>query len=488
MHAAPALASGTYTASPKPRVSKFLAAGVAVIGAGTLAVTPVSPVVDIQAQNHAVALTASANPTYSSDTGAVYRNLFNQTGANLTNIFQTIAADPFPIVRQLLANQWAYGEKVVNGFVGVPAAFNSWWTGANGQAMLQEAAAHFRAGEFGDGWDRLNRSFVYALNIGSPLYSAFWSQAPSERNPNGNMGIPEQMATNLQQVIKAVFDRNSIVNDITKNVLGPFLAMGFEFALLADAVTGAMREGDGKAVFTALVNAPGVMLNSFLNGYVNPECTGNACDQFPGLINATSAILSIFSTIPKAIAEALKPDPVPGAPWTPPAPAPEALNSTEAVLAASNVVTLDVEPAARNAAPATETATETESATETEPVAETAPGIETEPATEAPVETEPTTEAPVETEPTTEAPVETEPVAEAPAGTEPATEAPAETDETEAPAEDETAPVENDETEAPAEKETTEAPETGSDSGAAAKSGGSSKSAKSDRSSKRSAR
>ncbi|MGE2733463.1 hypothetical protein [Mycolicibacterium vaccae] len=478
MHAAPALASGTYSASPKPRVSKFLAAGVAVIGAGTLAVTPVSPVVDIQAQNHAIALTASANPTYGSDTGAVYRNLFNQSGANLSNIFQTIASDPFPVVRQLLANQWAYGEKVVNGFVGVPAAFNSWWNGANGQPLFQEAAAHFRAGEYADAWDRLNRSFVYALNIGSPLYSAFWSQAPSERNPNGNMGIPEQMATNLQQVIKAVFDRNSIVNDITKNVLGPFLAIGFEFALLADAVTGAMRDGDGKALFTALVNAPGVMLNSFLNGYVNPECTGTECDQFPGLINATSAIVSIFSTIPKAIAEALKPDPVPGAPWTPPAPARESLTSTEAVLAASNVVTLDVEPAARNAAPATDTATETESATETEPVTETAPVVET----------EPVAEAPVETEPVAEAPVETEPVAEAPAETEPATEAPAETDETEAPAEDETAPVENDETEAPAEKETTEAPETGNDSGAAAKSGGSSKSAKSDRSSKRSAR
>ncbi|HEX2212300.1 MAG TPA: hypothetical protein VHH12_02325, partial [Mycobacterium sp.] len=77
MHPAPALASGPDFTPSKPRVSKFLAAGVAVVGAGALTITPVSPVADIQAQSHAIALTASANPTYSSDTAAVYGNLFN---------------------------------------------------------------------------------------------------------------------------------------------------------------------------------------------------------------------------------------------------------------------------------------------------------------------------------------------------------------------------------------------------------------------------
>lgn len=455
MHAAPALASGPDTASTKPRVSKFLAAGVAVVGAGTLAISPISPVVDVQAQQaHAITLTATANPTYSSDTGEVYRNLFNQTGANFANIFQTIASDPFPITRQLLANQLSYGGKVLNGFIGIPAAFNSWWNGNNGRPLFEAAFTHFRNGEFADGWDRLNRSFVYALNVGSPFYSAFWSQAPSQRNPNGNMGIPEQVATNMLQVVQAVFDRNSIVNDITKNVLGPFLAMGFEFALLADAVTGALREGDGGAVFRALINAPGVMLNSFLNGYVNPECEGSNCEQFPGLINATSAIISIFSTIPKAIAEALKPDPVEGAPWTPPAPAPDpapaAANATySALLVSNNTLTLDVEPAARQAA-----ATETEG--ETAP--ETAPVTETEPVTEG------------------EAVTEGEPVAE----TVPATEETVTEEETEV-------VVEADEAEAPAEEESTDEVESDDSTETAGNSGGSSSSSGSDRA-KRSSR
>ncbi|PEG44499.1 hypothetical protein CRI77_01235 [Mycolicibacterium duvalii] len=398
-------------APSKPRVSKFLAAGVAVVGAGALAITPVSPVVDIQAQNRAVALTASANPTYSSDTSAVYGNLFNQTAANFANIFQTFASEPFPILNQVLANQWSYGEKIVAGFVGVPESFNSWWNGSNGRPLFEEAAAHFRAGEFADGWDRLNRSFVYALNIGSPLYNAFWSQAPSPRNPDGVMGIPEQMATNFQQVVRVIFDRSSIVSDITKNVLGPFLAMGFEFALLADAVTGALREGDGQAVMTALVNAPGVMLNSFLNGYVNPECEGSDCDQFPGLINASSALISIFHGIPKAIAEALKPDPVPGAPYTPPAE--DEVGSAASALAVSNTVTLDVEPAAEARKASTETE-ETAPVTETETVTEEEAVVEEKPVTEeAPVtEEEPVTEEPVTEEPVTEEEATEEPVVE----------------------------------------------------------------------------
>lgn len=386
MHPAPALEMGAYSAPPRPRVSKFLAAGVAVVGAGALAVTPVSPVVDVQVQNRAVALTASANPTYSSDTAAVYGNLFNQTAGNFANLFQTFAADPFPILSQVLANQWAYGEKIVGGFVGIPGAIDSWWNGNNGRPLFEQAAAHFRAGEFADGWDRLNRSFVYALNVGSPFYSAFWSQAPSQRNPEGNMGIPEQMATNFQQIVQTVFDRSSIVNEITKSVLGPFLGLGFEFALLADAVTGALKEGDGQAAFTALVNAPGVMLNTFLNGYVNPECTGDECEQFPGLINATSALVNLFHGIPLAIAEALKPDPVPGAPWTPPAPT-DQVTSTESVLAAADTVTLDLEPAAE-ARKASIVSVEVEPATETEPTDEVEPVTQPEPAAETDAATE----------------------------------------------------------------------------------------------------
>lgn len=413
MHSAPAMETGLYAAPSKPRVSKFLAAGVAVVGAGAVAITPVSPIVadDVRSQTHAVALTAAANPTYGSDTSAVYGNLFSESSANFQNLFQAFATDPFPILSQVAANQWAYGTKFLSGFSGVSESFNSWWTGANGKAMIEAGFEHFSNGEFADGWDRLNRSFVYALNIGSPLYSAFWSQAPSQRNPEGNMGIPEQMAINFQQVVSLVFDRNSIVNEMTKTVLGPFLGLGFEVALLADAVTLAMKEGDGEGLVRALVNAPGVMLNTFLNGYVNPECEGSNCEVFPGLINAGGTLISLFSELPKAIAEALKPDPVPGAPWTPPAPSLAAVDST--TMLAARTVTLEIESAAP--------ATETEQA-ETAPVADeaapvedvVAPVEETEEADEtAPVTEEAETEAGTE-----EAATEEDGDAEAPAADE----------------------------------------------------------------------
>lgn len=401
MHLAPAMETGLSVAPSKPRVSKFLAAGVAVVGAGAVAITPVSPIVadDVRSQTHAVALTAAANPTYGSDTSAVYGNLFSQSSANFQNLFQAFATDPFPILNQVAANQLAYGTKFISGIAGVPNAFNSWWTGANGKAMIEAGFEHFSNGEFADGWDRLNRSFVYALNIGSPLYSAFWSQAPSQRNPEGNMGIPEQMAINFQQVVSLVFDRNSIVNEMTKTVLGPFLGLGFEVALLADAVTLAIKEGDGEALVRTLVNAPGVMLNTFLNGYVNPECEGSNCEVFPGLINAGGTLISLFSELPKAIAEALKPDPVPGAPWTPPAPSLAAADST--TLLAARTVTLEIE----SAAPAAEG-----EAAETAPVADEAAPVED---VVAPVEE--TEEAPETAPATEETEAEEDGAAEAPA-------------------------------------------------------------------------
>ncbi|CAJ1509530.1 hypothetical protein [[Mycobacterium] burgundiense] len=392
MQQAPSIELGQEDAPSPSRVGKFLAAGVAVVGATAIAVTPVSPVLeDVTVSNRSFSLTASANPTYSSPTAAVYQNLFAQASANLSGLGDTLFSDPFPILSQVGENQLANADKIIGGFTAIPDSFNSYWNGNNGKKLFDEALVHLQNGEYADAWDRINRSFVYSLNVLSPVYAAIWSQAPSARNPEGNMGIPEQMATNLLQVVQAVFDRASIVNGSTQALLGPFLGLNFEIALLADAVTNAIEEGDAEGVFTALVNAPGVFANTFLNGYVNPECEGAACeDQFPGLINATGPIVNLFSGIPKAIAEALKPDPVPGAPFvpTPPAATPQ-IAAIDSIIAARNTVTLEIEPASEKS--------EDEQSTDvvTEPVADEVPVVETTPSETAPVETTPVETAPV---------------------------------------------------------------------------------------------
>lgn len=374
----------TESAYSTPRPNKLLLAGVAMVGAGAIAVTPVAPnVSDIQ--QRAFELTANAKVTESP--AVVYGGLFENGFENLTALAGALTANPFPILSQLAENQAGYIGQITEGFLGVPEAYDNFWNGANGSVLLDEARAALQRGEFAEAYDRLNRFNVYSLTVLSPIAEWLFSAEPSTRLPEGRIGIPEQIAQNFTDVVATIFDQGGVVNGTTKSFLGPFIGVNFEIALAAEALVAAVQDGDAAGAVNVLVNTPGTVFNALLNGYVNPAC-GDDCaasQYFPGLINGTGPIVDLFVRLPNAIADALKPNTV-----TVPAPTASLVSETdsaeEPVLAAieaadsadqGGLVTLEVvadKPAAIEApaaeVPVSEDGVLVEEGTEAAPVAE----------------------------------------------------------------------------------------------------------------------
>lgn len=91
---------------------RYSTAGIAMASAGVIALSPLtipSPDLHLPAPTTAVAtrtvdLTAFVNPI------AAWGDVFTTTVADLGALGQKFAADPFPIVRQIIANQVGYAE------------------------------------------------------------------------------------------------------------------------------------------------------------------------------------------------------------------------------------------------------------------------------------------------------------------------------------------------------------------------------------------
>lgn len=144
MHKAHRAESGRHAAASPSRVSKFLAAGIAVAGATAIAAAPVSPVNDdikikAQAQERAVALTAAADPL------VLLQNFFAESqlnlgylGSNATNSYAAVAAafadadlpgelsnilvanatNPIPLLTRLSQFGSTYGDDIQIAFFG----------------------------------------------------------------------------------------------------------------------------------------------------------------------------------------------------------------------------------------------------------------------------------------------------------------------------------------------------------------------------------
>ena len=78
----------------------YVTAGVALVGASVIAVTPVTvPPTAIEVRDTAVQLSALTNPI------DIFRPVFEQALENAQTVGQAIAANPAPILEQILANQ-----------------------------------------------------------------------------------------------------------------------------------------------------------------------------------------------------------------------------------------------------------------------------------------------------------------------------------------------------------------------------------------------
>ena len=83
----------------------YTTAGVALLGAGVIAITPIAPrmpdITDIE-RALPVHLTAAVDPI------TQWTDVLNQANANFTTIANNFLAKPFPVLQQVIANQIGY--------------------------------------------------------------------------------------------------------------------------------------------------------------------------------------------------------------------------------------------------------------------------------------------------------------------------------------------------------------------------------------------
>ncbi|MHA7662220.1 hypothetical protein [Mycolicibacterium sp. HS_4_1] len=228
-------------------------------------------------------MTASVNPI--SEWAQVLTTTFN----NISALGQQVWADPAPILKQILINQLGYANTIATD---LGAAGNGFVTAVTALPQaFQQAAQQLAAGQISAG---INTAWGAVLNlVVNPGFALLQGQT---------LNIPGKVMQNVANVAKLLPD---LIVGIGFSVLGTVGGVESAFADTAQAVYDGVRAGNVGAALNAIVNAPAVLTNAFLNGY-GP--TG-----FGGLLAPGSGVVPILViAVRDAIAQALG-APVPAA-------------------------------------------------------------------------------------------------------------------------------------------------------------------------------
>jgi hypothetical protein len=324
----------------------YLATGVALVGAGAIAVSPVAPPMpdlpDVRVpgiSSAAVGLSALANPI------TVWADVVAAAVENSTSLGGALLDNPAPILRQIVSNQLGYADTLVGAGRDVIDAVVSYYTPGNPAGLsgeLERAFEQLEAGDIATAFATLAEALVLApiLGAGIPLLLS------------GVLDIPSGIAQNFADAVAALTNPGNALGLIT-GAVGPIMGAINAFGGTAQEVAVAFGDGELIDAATALVNLPAVLTGAVLNGYENEAGT-----FFPGLLSYDSSpfainggiLQAVFITIPRAIAAAL------GATTATAKVATDEVSSTSTDADAASFVTVDItEAPAKSAAPADDT-------------------------------------------------------------------------------------------------------------------------------------
>ena len=316
-------------------VRPCLNAGIALVGAGVIAAAPIAPPpMNIElptVHSAAVSLTASWGPL------DPYLELLNRTFGNVGTVAnQAFSSGVAPILQQLVVNQLTFVHDL-------NAALNQALSSANPAglpAVLQKAISELAAGQFQNAGQTLSTGLIgVALPFVGPLL---------------------QPLNNLVNVVSLL---PNIALSVGLAVIAPPLALLQSTGAAVQSMFNAIAAGDIVRLVNAVLSAPAVMLDGFLNGYA-PTQTG-------GLLSPGLGTLSILVNIRDMIANALNPQPLVAATT---AATTEAVTTTPSDTATT--VTLDVVTDTAAVDTATDTAAAVEASVETVPeVVEAVPEV-----------------------------------------------------------------------------------------------------------------
>ncbi|MUL85770.1 hypothetical protein, partial [Mycolicibacterium sp. CBMA 329] len=259
-----------------------LAAGVALIGATAIALTPVTapaPAVHVPAIHSAVVeLSSFQNPL------ALWADVLGAAGGNVVGLAGQWLEDPAPMLTQIIANQiHSLGVLATAGnslATGLANAFNP-ENDYGVPAILQKAFGQIAAGEFEDGF---LTAFSTVVFLGMPIMMAASQVWPAISQPFKNVA-------NL--VDGSLFP---LLMGVGLGMLVPFEPVLHVAGRTIEDAVSAVKAMDLVTLASTVINAPAALTGAFLNGYMDPEYHF----LYPGLLSAppgsTGSLSGILST------------------------------------------------------------------------------------------------------------------------------------------------------------------------------------------------
>ncbi|MDG5771453.1 hypothetical protein [Mycolicibacterium fortuitum] len=295
----------------------YLAAGVALIGASAIAISPVAPPmpdITVPAVSSAeVSLSAATDPIQA------YVQLVTNTFTNVSTLIGQELADPAPILRQVIDNQIATAVSLGTALQDSAVALGNALDPSNPYSipsLLQLAVSNLLSGD-------INGAVANA-------WSAFLT-------PVVGVGLPllEPITAAIRQPIQNVLN----VVDTQLAVVMPLLgALNVAYRTITVAgnvgqeILDSATAGDALAVVSTMLSSPAVIADAFLNG---DELGG-------GVFGPSLGLLGTLRQAREMIAAAI----------TPPAAEAAGAATDTTLRSAPKLVTLDVAPATEKAAPA----------------------------------------------------------------------------------------------------------------------------------------
>ncbi|MBP2454630.1 hypothetical protein [Mycolicibacterium lutetiense] len=315
--------------------------GAALATAGAIALSLVGPppapsdmrVPAVYSSTAGVELTASAGSFVNPITR--WADVLGTTNASLSTLVDKAAADPMPVLRQIIANQTAYASTIGTSLTRTSTGLVQWLTSEQGTGIGTTLPASLPVII-----ERLSQGDIVGAQ--TEFASALSGLATTLFTMLDLLSLPYQISANVTAALntivqKSMFD-TGLVGRTGFGLLATVQMAVQQLAESAQAVVDAGEAGDPVAALSAIVNAPADLTDVVVNGKVN-----RFGKRIGGLLTFTPATSSgwglgsaLLVHIPQAIADAITP-PAPA-----PAPAPTAADVASLPSAAAKTLALDV--------------------------------------------------------------------------------------------------------------------------------------------------
>jgi hypothetical protein len=226
-----------------------VSAGIAIVGASAIVVSPISvtvPDMQMPAIHMSTLATALASTSQSLPTWA---QVIETTFSNIATLGTQVQGDPDPILQQIITNQLANAATISTALGG---AFGGLVAGLTAlpEAFLT-ATQQLAAGQFSDAVQTL---FQGGLGL---VLAPVISLLPV-------FNIPGQIAKNVSNVLNAL---PNILLGVGLAAISPIAGAVYAFGDAGQLVVDSLQAGDVAAAIRALIKIPAAVTDAFLNGY-----------------------------------------------------------------------------------------------------------------------------------------------------------------------------------------------------------------------------